>query len=403
MIVNADWKSILASAADLSVVCEIYASDAVPDASGFDPNTAIGTYAAVNGIVFEGVEYARHIRKFNSVDRVLGEKTNTASVDFSNLDGTIAKFEFDNGFEGLIMVIRLISRQLSDALSKSQILFVGRCEKPSSASKDSLVVKANWILGGLEVTIPRRKFSKEDDEGRVPSDPEFEGFLFMPKTGTSTYSVRRSAGGILGLFGFKKTVQKTLQYSSYSNLDANKPLPEILGRTQIEFTHMAYDDTGTYLRMISAACEGPIKDFLNVRSTDSRLTLDAVAYAELYGLVGTANGIDPSWVGPGYYSRTAHIRARANNSTVESVEPAPQVVGQVLGRLMTIPDSSGDWTDTDEWSDNASAQVRWLLTDEHYFKLDAAWLDDAVFLAAYKYCDELIIDRSLSDFVFART
>lgn len=403
MIVNSFWKPILTTATDLSVVCEIYDADTVPSNDGFDPVDALGCYAAVNGIIFEGVQYLRKVRKFGSIDRILGDKSNTASVDFSNLDSSIAKFEFDHGFEGLIMVLRLISRSQSISLAHSQTLFVGRCEKPTSANRDSLQVKATWILGGTEVTIPRRKFSKEDDDGRVPTDPEFEGFLFIPQIGTSTYSVRKSAGGILGLFGFKKTVQKTLQYSSYSNLDANRPVPEVLGRSQIEFMHIGYDDTGSYLRMISAACEGPISDFVNVRSTDAQLPLDGVAYAELYGLVGTANGIDPSWVAPGYYSRTAHIRARANNSTVDNVEPAPQVVGQVLGRLMTIIDGSGDWTVTDEWSDNPAAHVRWLLTDEHYFKLDSGWLDDNVFTESYLYCASSIIDRSLSDFVFARS
>ena len=400
MIENIAWENILATATDLSVVCEIYDADAVPSDDGFDPNDAIGCFAAVSGISFEGVSYTRLVKKFGTVNRKLGPESNTASVEFANLDNQISNFEFDNGFEGLIKVIRLISRSESVSLDLSQILFTGRCQKPASGSKMSLSITADWILGGLDVQVPRRKFTKEDQDGRVSTDPEFEGFLFIPQYGTTSYSVRVKRGGIAGFFGFKKTVQKTLAWSSFSDLDANKCVPLILGMSQILGTHIGYEDVGSYIKLRTAFCDGPIFGFQNVRSLDARMPLNMLAYAESNGLVGAANGDDPTWAAPGYYSRTANIRGEAINSAVDEVEPAPEIAAVIIAMLMTIPDDSGDWILNDEWSDNAAAHEWFLLTSDDYFKLDENWLEASDFAETFNYNAGLIIDRSLTDFLF---
>jgi hypothetical protein len=401
VIDNTAWAAILTSATDLSTVVEIYDSDQTPDDDGFDPNDAIQCFAAVAGIEFMGVEYSRLLSKIGNITRKISAEKNTAQVEFSNLTNEISDFEFEHGFEGLIMVIRLISRAQSVDQDTSQILFTGRCEKPTSGNRKSLSVTATWILGGLEVEIPRRKFSKEDQEGRVNTDPEFEGFEFMPQYGAVSYSVRVKRGGILGFFGFKKTVTKTLSYSSHSDLDANRPVPEIFGRSQILLTHIAYVDVGTNIRIRSAACEGPIEDIQNARAVQSLMPLSATNYLETYGLVGAANAIAPTWPGPGNYSRTAGITGQCSNSAVDVDEPAPDIAAVILGRLMTIPDSGGDWVLTDEWTDNASAHTRFVLTSPDYFRLDENWIHDGDFYEAYAFNDQNIIDRSLTDFVFA--
>lgn len=400
MIDNNAWRDILLSATDLSTVVEIYDSDATPADNGFDPNDAIQCFAAVAGITFMGVDYTRLITKIGSINRKITAEKNTATVEFSNLDNTAANFEFNNGFEGLIMVIRLISRASSVDQDTSQVLFTGRCEKPKSGNRKALSVTATWILGGLEVEIPRRKFVAEDQEGRVDTDPEFEGFEFMPQYGTVGYSVRVKRGGILGFFGFKKTVQKTLAYSSHSDLDSNKSVPEVLGRSQILLTHIAYIDVGSNIRIRSAACEGEIYDIQNARSVQSLLPLSATNYVETMGLVGAANAIAATWPGPGNYSRTAGIAGQCSNTAVDVDEPAPDIAAVILGRLMTIPDGSGDWVTTDEWTDNAAAHTRFVLTSDDYFKLDENWIEDPDFNEAYQFNDENIIDRSLTDFVF---
>lgn len=405
MIDNPTWAALLATATDFSVVVEIYSADQTPTADGFDPNDAIDCFAAVEGITFEGVTYKCLVKKFGSIKRTWGKESNTASVDFCNLSNEIAQFEFTNGFEGLIKVVRLISRSGSTSLVLSQILFTGKCEKPTSGNKSSLSVKSTWILGGLDVQIPRRKYTKEDQEGRVESDPEFEGFNFMPQYGSTSYSVRngKKRGGIAGFFGFRKTAVKTLAWSSYSELDSNMPVAEVFGVSQIMGQHIAYADVGTEIRLRTAFCEGPIEDIVNARSTDDRMPLDGVSYAELYGLVGSLNGPDdPGWGGTsGYFSRTAHIRGKCTNSAVEDVEPAPDVVAVIYGRLVTIPDGSGDWVTIDTFSDDTAAIVRFILTSEDYYNLDENWIDDDAAYESWLFNREYIIDRSLTDFVFA--
>jgi len=399
MIDNADWQVILESATDLSVVCEIYDEDAAPGASGFDPDDALGCFAAVSGITFGGVTYDRVVKRFGNIDRKITAEANTATVEFSNIDGQMAAFEFAHGFEGLIMVIRLISRSLSTTLAKSQILFTGRCEKPKSGSRQRFSVTAGWLLGAMEVTVPRRKFSREDAEGRVSTDPEFEGFIHIPQYGTTDLVRRRP--GLWGMIWYLKLkLDRTRSYSSYSDIDASKPVPLVMGRQQIVLTHIAYADIGTYLKVRSAACEGPISSIDNARSVDSRMPLSATDYVETMGLVGAANNIASSWPGPGNYSRTACITGKCTNSTVDAAEPAPEIVAVIKGLLMTIPDENGDWTDADEWSDNAAAQARYLLTSGYFFKLDSDWLEDDTFTEAYNYNAEYIVDRSLTDFIF---
>jgi hypothetical protein len=395
VIDNSALENILTNATDISTVCEIYSADAVPGADGFDPHDALGCFAAVAGITFQGQNYQRLVSKFGKISKNIGKEVNTASVTFSNISREIAAFEFNHGFEGLIMVIRVLSRSLSEDLTDTKIEFAGRCDKPESGDKKSLTVSAKFVLGSLDVTIPRRKFGPDDMEGRVASDPEFEGFRFMPQYGTSTYVRREKKGGFLGWWN-KKWVLHTLQYSSYSDLDAGKSLPEVFGRAQLQGVHIGYDDIGTVLRFRTAFCEGEIEDLVNIRSLDARLPATVPAIS--LGLVGAANGDDPSWVAPGYYSRTANIRGWATNSTVEDVEPAPDIVAVIYGRLIPVP-TAGVWGGA-VWSDDPAAQVRFLLTALEYYKLHENWMDDEYFAGSFDFNHELIYNTELADFTF---
>lgn len=407
MIDNAAWKNILATATDISTVCEIYDSDAVPGDDGFDPNDAIGLYAAVAGITFRDCDYTQLVTSFDTIKRTMTKEANTASVTFSNVNRTISRFEFNNGFEGLIMVIRVISRSQSDSLDNSQILFSGRCDKPTSGSKDSLSVSASWVLGGPEVQIPRRKYTDYDQEGRTPTDPEFEGFPFMPQYGTSTYSTRERKGGILGVLGFKKTVWHTLQYSSHSDLDANKDVAEILGQAQVLASHIAYEDVdSSTLHGRSAVCEGEIYGITNIRSVTSLYPLIADE-SVFHGKVGAVNSLGileaSGWPGnpdgTHYYSRTAGFIWHTGTDDVTVDDPAPDIACLVQGRLMTVPDGTGAWVTTGQFSNNGAAHARWLMTDDKYLKIDESWLADDDFTESFNICDELILLRTASDLV----
>ncbi len=399
MINNEPLETILLTAKDISTVVEIYDANTVPTAAGFDPGDALECFAAVEGIVFEGVAYKCLLKSIGSVTRTITSEINSASVVFSNLTNEISRFEFEHGFEGLILVVRLISRSLSNSLDKSQVLFTRRCEKPKSGKKESLSVSAKFILDSLDVAMPRRKFTPEDYKGRTEDDPEFEGFKVMPQSGYVSYSVRVRRGGLLGLFGFKKTIQQTLPYSSYSDLEANRPLPEVFGTMQILGTHIAAVDVGTFLRIRTAFCEGPIADIINARSTNVNFPLSSTAYHEALGYLGTANGPDdPSWVAPGLYSRTAHIRGGMNNSAVDENDEAPDVAAVIKGRILKVWDGT-DWN-TEEWTNNAASVWRYLLTGGDYFTLDENWIDDAAAGKVFDYNAEQIFNVNASDFLF---
>jgi hypothetical protein len=227
MISNSALENILTNATDISMVCEIYGTDEVPGTDGFDPVDALFCFAAVSGITFRGETYQQLVTNFGRIRRGTTSEIGTMSVSLSNISRAIADFEFNGvGFEGCILVVRLISRSMSIALTDSKIEFVGRCDKPDEGDKESLDITAKSITGSVEVNIPRRKFGPDDIEGRAPTDPEFEGFKFMPTYGSVSYVRREKKGGFLGWWN-KKWVRHTLQWSSYSNLDAGKSVPEI--------------------------------------------------------------------------------------------------------------------------------------------------------------------------------
>ena len=203
MIDNAALETILETATDLCMVVEFYDPDAVPGVDGFDPADALLTYAA-SDVTFRGIEYKQMVTRFGRVSRGTKGEVGTFSVTLSNTSREIADFEFNGaGFEGLVIVARIISRSQSTELSHTKIEFVGRCDKPDDGDRDEMGVTAKSITGSIEVMIPRRKFGPDDMEGRPPGHPEFEGFVHMPSYGSVTYVRKEKRGGFLGFFNKK--------------------------------------------------------------------------------------------------------------------------------------------------------------------------------------------------------
>lgn len=414
MIIDQTLQSVC-EADDQVVLVEFYAADQVPTASGFDPVDALKLYSPVAGVSFAGEIYTQLVRDIGSMRRTTTEESNQCTVTLDNLSREASQFEFATGFEGLIMVVRLISRALSTALDESNYLFTGRCEKPTSGTRDTLQVTAKGILHSVDHEIPRRKFSPYDPDGRTPDDVEFQGFPYMPQVnaGTTVYSARVKRGGLLGFLGFKKTVTKTLQYSSFSDLDAERFVPIVLGRAQVAGVHLAYADIGTKIRMTTAFMEGAIESFDSYRTDDVRFAIAGTVHKRF----GYPANLGPtpyeqipvpvsSWIGNGYYARTAVFFCEATGTTVAEVDPAPHIIIVALGMRMTLP-VAGVWTTVDSWdaaagwSDNPAAHVRWVLTSPDFYRLDDEWLDDDSFTECYDYNDGLLFDTSFSDIIFA--
>jgi hypothetical protein len=394
---------------DTTVLVELYDQDAVPDDAGFDPADALKLYSSID-VTFAGEEYTRLVHSVGRIKRSITDESNSVSVSFDNLDNAVSAFELDPdlGFEGKILVIRLISRSISTTEAESLILFVGRCEKPKSGTRESLSVSATQVFSSIETEIPRRKFSPEDDEGRHPSDPYFEGFRFMPQYGVTTYSVRQKRGGLLGFLGFKKTVTKTLSYSSFSDLDAEKFVPFGFGRVQVMGSHVAYQDIGTGIRATTVFMEGPIEALANLRTDDTRFFLytDVAGYRLGYppnqgpvGYVQQPHSSPGVWPGDGYYANTAMVFMGIGGSNVDEVDEAPGIITVALGMRVTTPDTAGDWNTT-AWCDDAAALTRYVLTSGHYGKLETGWLDDDTFTECWNFNKEPIFDTSYSDVIF---
>lgn len=411
MIDNPTLRDMLAGADDFTAVVEVYPSDAAPP---FDPADAELRLAPIGAFSFDGQSYSQRIVRFGKARRTIGKEVNRFSVTLDNTDGVMAAYEFSDGFEGKIMVVRLVSRSES-TLSSSLVVFVGRCERPDTADRKQIQMTASQVVGAIDTEIPRRKFQYDDSEGRLPTDPLFEGFRYTPQYGTIEYSQRKRVWWASWLI--TRDVKKYNQFSSYSDIDANKWVPVVFGRAQLMGMHLAYADVGRFIRMTTAFCEGPIEDITSIRTDDARFQFyndsggvtNLNLYSKRYGYPG---GTGPTgreqvpysyagWQGNGHYSNTALLFSHVTGTDTLQVDPAPGVIAVVLGQLMTIPDGGGYWDATDKWSDNPAAQARHILTSSDYGRLDTAWIDDASFYEAYKYNDEVIYDSSLSDVILS--
>ena len=400
---------------DLVAVVEFYASSAVPGVNGLDPDQSdfLKGYSNVSDISFRGRDYEKRVTRFNNLTRTITKSISNATVTLSNIERDIAAFYFaQSGFEGLIMVIRLLSRSVSVNLDDSIVCFVGRCEKVQNfeRSQETCTITAKHLVGSIEAEIPRRKFGYNDPNGRSADDKLFEGFRYMPIYGTTQYAVRERRGGIFGLLGFKKTVTKTLSYSSHSDLDVQKVVPVIFGRFQLIGTHAGYVDTGTIIETTTVFCEGPISDFVNARSANAAFPMRPdLAYQELHGYLGGDITTDPSFpqipatpanrVANGYYSRSAVIFTAFSGSQLQSDDPAPELVAVVLGMQVYQPDGGGDFT-IREWSDNPVFNTRFLLESDDYLKIGADWCDDPINAVEGAFCDEILTDQAGTDFAY---
>ena len=396
----------------LSVVVEFYHQDAVPQANGFDPLDPLFQFgvAASHGIGFRGKSYKQLISKggIGKIARTINKQLSGFTLTLDNSTLEIIDFENEVGFEGLICIARLIDHTVSTDLTDSIVFFTGRCDEPSAFTKSSYTATINvkQILNATETVVPRRFFTTTDAAGRAPNNPEFEGFLYTPRGGSISYNEKVKRGGLLGLFGLKKTVTRTQPYSSHSDLQEETSVPLVLGRTQAEMIQFAYEDRGNYINFLGFWADGHehgIKSIENFRSVTDGLPISGFTHklGKKGGSVddgATQANDDPDWIAAGIYSRTAWTRATAHGTTLESDDAAPTTVSMLFGQLLPIPNNDGTFTLID-FSDSAVAHSRWLLSSKYYFNLPDAWHDDTENLTAYNYGNHVLVDQSNTDTV----
>lgn len=167
---------------------EFYADDYIPGVSGFDPDDAEERFAGET-ITWNGNAYRREIQSGGGrgdIVRSMTEKTNSVTINFSNISRYLATWAQTESIEGKFLVIRCVVPSVTD---DSIVLFVGRCDKPSDIDKKSFSLSARQDFGNINQELPPRSFTADDPEGRTPSDVLYEGFRLTALQGSFSIPV----------------------------------------------------------------------------------------------------------------------------------------------------------------------------------------------------------------------
>lgn len=376
---------------------ELYEPDYVPSATGFDPDDAIESFAA-STITWNGNAYRREVISRGDIIRNMGEKTNSVTLTFSNISRYLATLAQSQQIEGLFLVIRTVVPSVTD---DSIVLFVGRCDKPSDIDKQTFTLTARQDFGNINQELPPRVFEAEDPNGRVPSDPLYEGFRIQPSTGTFAVPVETPSTSFFGrLLGRKKKSWETRQWSSFDETPYGSVVPMVFGRCQMALIPIMFADIGYSLIGVWVVGEGRVDTFSNVTVRDEVLVLvtERDAYGDPGGTGTNNHAVNPSTfpqgaIAHGYLSKTAYTVLSIRGSSGETVDEAPTVTALVRGLRIPVPDSSGDWN-SEAWSNNPVDVARFILTDPRLVRIDSGFMEDDVNYLTHLHCGEALVDES---------
>lgn len=404
-------------------VYEFYDYDYVPGVNGFDPTAATEKFAAQE-ITWNGLAYRREVTSRGDISKNMGEKTNSVSLSFSNISRYLATWAQTEPIEGKFLVIRCVSPTV---ITDSIVLFVGRCDKPSDIDKQSFTLTARQDFGNINQTLPPRFFTAEDPEGRLPSDPLYEGINLIAVNGTNTIQTAPGQGstwlfGIVGkIFGIgkKKPQHATMQWSSTDNTPYGNPIPEIFGRCQMAGIPFAWADKGTHVGALEAFSAGPIQAIQNIKTRTEGFSdpicsfanppAPAVIHLGDPGGTGTNTGNTcQADLGSGQvFSHLAYVEGAfagpVVNGVVQSLgidtaEEPPLLTAIVLGRKIPVRNSSGVYGAA-AWSNNPVDISRFILTDPKWVNIDSAFMEDPVLHQTGLHCDQPILDNTGSQII----
>lgn len=386
---------------DLVDLIELYPFDYAP-VDTFDPADASETFSFIE-ITWLGIAYRRTALSRSDASRFMGKSVNSCTINFSNADVNkyVASWVQNNTVEGMWCVVRTISASGSATLDDSTIVFVGRCGKPGDFEDIQGSIAVKQEIGSINQMIPPRKFQAIDPRGRQPSDPLFEGFRFIALNGSLTQTVRIPPTGLNAIFNKGKHKTETVQFSSHEDYQANQVVPMVFGRCQMSGVHVGWIDYGNSIAMVTAWCEGVIKQFVNLRNVSGKFTdiiITTYSPQYRYGSLGGVAGQIPflaattpsPWPGNGYYSRTAMTACFVNGSEVGVVEEAAPELACIIMGLM-LPLSSTSFA-SDDWSDNPVDISRYILTHDRLLNVSTSLIDDDVLIDTAGWCDASLLD-----------
>lgn len=384
---------------------EFYESDYVPGAGGFDPAEAVQSFAAQE-ITWSGIVYRRSVISRGDISRNMGEKTNSVTIVFSNIDRYVATWAENQQIEGLLCVIRCVSPDVED---DSLVLFVGRCDKPSDIDKTQFSLSVRQDFGNINVTVPPRKFTAEDPDGRLPSDPLFKGINFHIVFGTNTFPVVGPARNLFArLIGQRDTTQGFKQWSSVDGTPYGRVIPELFGRCQMEFIPFAWADKGEFVTYLIAAWNGRGLAMENIKTRTEGFSdpfnlpgpIPAVVHLGDPGGTGTNTGNtnQADLGGGGMFSDLGYIEGASTGSAPDATDDPPVVTYLGFGRLVPLPDDSGDYV-LEDWTDNPVHITRFILTEPDFVNINAGFMEDAVNYLTALHCDTPLIDETNDELI----
>lgn len=412
----------------------------------YDPRFAIARWAQ-SSLSFtwgaETISYIRVVTEGGSVNKSIGKKFDSISLTCSNVKTNAATGEIEENptfrylatfvrthrVEGMRLVKRMIPRNADtfsivegsgSPFTHSIILFVGRCDKPDGFDRERGTISAKQDLGTIQAQIPERDFQPQCPLVRVYKKPGdclgdetlsqksltyqtakscpghraaclereneryYQGTHIIQLTSSfihkSNESFFKKVLNILPGISRKKTV---VGNSVFDGTPWGNPIPVILGRWKKELVHLQYQDLDTTINFKTAACRGPIKDFLNIRNESVSFSQPGSIIKHLgeYGGVGTQTA-DMLFPGGEFHSKLAYFTGSCTGSDIATEDAAPVLSAVVAGQSVRVAfgvDGNGTGRITsvfggysngsDAWSDNPVDLARAIITDRSYLNL----------------------------------
>lgn len=377
-LVHDDLLTILrARQRDLIVLYELYDPD-YDISLGFNPLNTLDRFAGQTysyTYLAQSVTYRREILQGPTINKTITKQLNSISIKVSNVSGYMQDFVLENKVQGMRLVVRGVSRSISDPITdtKSLILFVGRCGRPDGFDRGEGTLVARPDLGNIEAQVPPRDFQtlcpltfKNAEclgtETLSQKSAAYKAATVCNKTeaqcieygnqkflqGVKLYQIQSSFVhkdhqgffrkllnyGSLGLIGhhFFKRRSTVVGNSVFNATPLGDPIPLPLGRIYKSLIPLQYQDTGETIWAKMAAGRGPIADFINVRSNNLNFSqpLEVVEHLGEYGGEGTQTA-DSVFPGGDYLSRLAYLTCRVIGSDVKVEDPVPDISAVVAG------------------------------------------------------------------------
>lgn len=384
---------------------ELYESDYIPGPTGYAPADAIETFAAQE-ITWNSIVYRREVVSRGDIVVNFGEKTNSCSIQFSNISRYLATLAENQQIEGLLLVIRVVS---PDVTTDSIVRFSGRCDKPGDIDKKRFSLSARQDFGNINQTLPPWEFSTVDPDGRVPSDPLFKGILSIAVQGTITFPRVEPSSSFFGrLFGRRQTRYYTEQWSSVDSTPYGQKRREVFGRVQLQLRPFAHADKGTHVGYLMEACNGPIFAIENIKSRTEGFgdpvctfipTPPAVHLGDPGGTgTNTGNTCQADLGGGQLFSHLAYIEGASTGSAADATDEPPVVTALVFGRIVPLPNGSGAYV-LSGWTDNPVHIARFILTDSNFVNINEGFMEDAVNHLTALHCDSPLIDETNDEMI----